>query len=526
MPSKAAFTNFSQGLISAEEVTENVMPLGSLTHIKNADVTTGEIRTPSSMGYVATLPTGEYVAAVLPDYKSRGHFVAGTRSLFYLREDLTWKQIKSNAFSRKGRPHMVTLNSRLFCCDGVSEPFVFDIDDIEAISQVTIKLPGREDLLNSSSSISSSLSGSEGDVWEKKPIYAYVYERRLWVILKDFNQAWHSVLDDASDFRISAAGAADTANVFVTGDAQNNYVSIIAGLGSLLLFKNQGVDYIRSTSPGSYDAANYILVEGYKQVSSYNAHTTTEILDKIYTIGSFGLQEFDVEPLSQKINLRRKADPISSLIEDAFDTSGRWASLDSAYDSGKLLFDTEYKGERQIYEYSLGKDTIDSNVCFPEARLLGDYITFSNNRAKKCIGYKDQIWVDSGNDGYPVAFDFEVQTPYHPLASGNIFKPREMRVIGSFLEGVSVSTYWDNDPEPIDTIELSGTEYSQSVYDEARYDTARYAQDQHPVDRNTFPLFGQGESLSFSMSLNNISPDVTIKDVIIEYQGVGTKING
>jgi hypothetical protein len=499
--------DFSFGLVTDSDFSQNRMPYGTLTFIKNVEISTGRIQSPSRMDKVFTTPNKEPITALLTDNKNTGLFVATTRTLFYFKEG-SFTALKDRAFSRRGRPHMVALDNKLFCCDGVSEPFVLDTDDVEANQYIPIK--------------------TEDTAWAtNKPEYAIVHEGRLWVMLKDSNQFWHSVLRDASDYRISTAGAADSANFYDSGDTGNTIKSIIPGLNSLLIFKKRGMSLVKNLAPGTFDATQYRIFESYTDVTSYSPQTTAVVGNRVYTLGAFGLQEISVNDLTGSIQINQLAKPIARFLENTYLAEGMWSTLVARLDGKGLFFDYKRGAEVSVVSFNFEKDTIDEDVTFPEQRLLGYYTDFTKGRTVLASAYGNELWARKGSLGYPTALEFVVKLPYHMYANGSVYRGKQVRIGGHNYNNANLSFCWDNRALPDDTIPLFCYSEDESGYQEGAYAATQYGSGQiHPPQYNTVPMYGQGENTSLEFRLPNVHIGLTIREVTIDVQPVGVAMNG
>ena len=500
------FDNFSPGLVSPERVSEDITPYGMAVEIQNVELQSGKIVTPSYCDLLVELPLDEQADGYLKDDINGGHFIAGTRNLFYLSQDRELSIIKPDAFSGTGRPSLALLNSNLFGCDGVAAPFCLNVDDITDTYSLAIEV--------------------EGDGWdENQPLYAYVWERRLWAILKDKNELWTTVLDDASRWVVLPSAAADSGNIYVSGSAQNYFKALIAGLGSLIIFKKEGISFIRNASAGSYDINNYVFVDGYSTVTTHGPFSVTSVLDKVYSLGAFGLQEISVETLTNNIKIRNVGKQITPFLADCLNRETKWATMLPSEDNQSLRFDVQKENTRSLVNYNIDKEAMDKDLSYRDLRLLGSTLDGGNN-ARLVIAHKNQVWLTQGDTAYPTALQSIFDSPSHEIGKGAVVKGNKVKICGTRLDQVELSYYWNHDTVAADRLQLDSELNPQSRYDEAVYDVDVYSG--NPPEReafNTIPCYGQGQTLRYRFDVAQTRPGITVRNLTFDVTPLGSTLN-
>lgn len=489
---KLRLDNFSLGLVSPKSISEGLSPAGTLVVLKNARLSSGEIKSPKGMSLFLTLPTGEYIEECIQDYANKGHYVATSRHLYHHTDSLGWRLLKANCFS--GRPQLLEFKGKVFACDGVNPAFCLKVLADGAYSE--------EPIIASSGAWASSV-----------PEFFLESDNRLWVMFKDSNEVWHSALSNGADYTISSTENPASANVFISGDAKNRVRGLCSGFGSVMIFKDQGVDYIQSVVPGSNSALDYRLVQGYLETSTYNPFTVKNVRDKVFTLGYFGLQMIDIDAgFSSELRVYKRATAYSDALEDGFRRDGERATLLATKDSKGLMFDTTLDGERIAHTYEIEKDTVTANLSFPGIKLVSGATDFNKRYTVIAFAYKNMIWFSEGGDEYPTELELQVKTPHHPLGKGKRYLGQGIEIECSGFEELNAAYSWDDMLYDTGDFSIKPSDYATAGgYGVEPYGEVRYATDKSLTFRRVIPLTGRGQATSLTLTSKNVQPGAIIK---------------
>jgi hypothetical protein len=455
-------SDFSIGLVSPDNVGDSLIPVGACTELTNFEVNSGEIRTPGLLDVLVALPEDEVATGYFRDDINGGHIISTQINLYYYRADIGLRMIKANAFNGEGRPSMVRLNDILFVCDGYIDPFCVNISDIDSFTFPALDVEG---------------SGS--GLWppETLPYYAYVWGRRVWLILNDSNELWTSWLDDATNFTIDGSLAADSGNIYISDSKENTFKSLIAAFDTLFVFKREGISLVKNSQPGNLDISNFLFIESYNTVTTHGPFSTTLVLDKLYSLGDFGLQELSVESLTNNLKLRTVASTIRSYLRDSLRRETLWCTLLSADEVPSVRFDLQGIGERSFVNLKISNERLDRNLTYFDLRLLGKAIDGQTNRTRFVLGSGNKVWLTDGSTSYPGKLMSKFVSPKHDINKGNFAKGRRIKVAGKGLQNVRLDYTWDDGPLFSDNFMLYGETKAVSLFGEADFDESVFAPD-------------------------------------------------
>lgn len=499
----ASIFDFTLGLMSGERVPENKMPYGVLTVLQNASVDRGRVISYPKLDKIWTFNPGNILQGSIQNPIGDGFYLAVSRDLYYGTLDGGLVLLRSNIFSGVDRVSMSILNNKMFCCDGVSEPVLYDID----VSGTVVDVPIVKD----------------APTWFlKKPIYSYVLFSRMWVILKDGTELWCSTLDDPSNWTIPVSPSADSANVFVSSSLENTHVSIIAGLDALIVFKKRGIDFVLPGNNNLLDITDYTYIESIGNVSTFNAYTTVNMLNTVYTVGPFGLQSITREAITNRLSVNNLASYSSPHIQNGFPPDMDHCTLLSSQDSSNLYFDLKQGFVNEVVQFSIEKDTIVSSLSIPGIRLIERFVDSRTRTMKYIIAYSNQVWITNGEEGYPGgAITMRIKTPNHAIARGSVFKGGKVKIRGKALDTAVFKSYWNDESLPTDQYTLDGYTVNFGKYGDP-YGTVKYAGNtESQIFYQTLPLFGRGDQVSLEILLL-----IGLRDAIIDRIEIQTSTKG
>jgi len=505
--------DFTQGLVSEGNVGDSLIPVGACVELKNFEVNSGEIRTPELLDILVTLPLNENGTGYLRDDIGGGHIISTELNLYYYRPDLGLITIRANAFTGQGRPSMVRLNDNVFVCDGFINPFCVNISDVSNFTFPTMSVQG-------------SLVGE----WPiaHRPIFAYVWERRVNLILKNKNELWRSWLDNARDFTISASLAADSGNIYISDSKENTFKSIITAFETLFIFKKEGVSLLKNINPGNLSAGNYFFIEGYNTITTHGPFSTAVVLDKLYSLGDFGLQELSVESITNRLKLRTVISTIRNYLRDSLRRETLWCTMIGADEVPSLRVNLQSIGERSVVNIKIDTERLDRDFTYFDLRLLGKAIDGNTNRTRFVIASSGKLWFTDGTHAYPGPLNSVFKSPNHAINRGSFAKGRRFKISGKGLGRVDLSYTWDQQPLASDELRLYGEDLPVSMFETAIYEESVYGPDsgnQFTHNVNTQPLYGSGYELGFTFRIAETTPDVSIETVSFEAQSFGAKPN-
>ena len=510
MARTTSINDFSIGQFSTSRVPENQVPPGGLKVLQNTDVRRGFARSYGFMDRIWELPESLPLQGIIKNPLADGFYLAVGPHLYYGELDGTLTELRRNVFNGLARVSMAVLNAKLFCCDGIILPKVYTVDASGGVTEDTI-------------------TKATATWQESKPLYALVLFNRMWVILNDYNEVWCSVLDDATDWTVSASLTADSANAFVSGAEENTYLAIIAGLGNIVLFKRDGLDFIipPSSSGELFDITKYSLVAGLSGVTTLNPYSVCTMSNSVYSVGPFGLQAIQREPLTSRILVKPLATNSAPIIIEGFQNTTQHCTLLPDIDNENLYFDIKGPEGRSLKRFNLQRDTIISSLDMTDVKLFIPFVDQLDGSRRYFVGYQEEVWATEGSNGFPEDLTMKIRTMRMALARGNNFKGSHIKTRSVAMGDANLLVYWNGRTEPTDQYILNEDVPAQPRWNQVNWNEFFwYGPEIGKVYRQTFPWRGSGDEVEIEVELQIGSEIAIMERIDLLYDGRGFSSNG
>lgn len=536
------WSSFGGGLVADSNNKEEVLEGNFLSGLVNASVRNGNVEVLAPFDTLITLAADEFCLGILRDVYSEGFFVAVAKEtnsladLVYFSDSGTRTLLLANCYSKQTRVFMQIMNNKLFTCDGVRTPIIFKIDVPTArVNLTTSSTPSRPAFPTS---------------WTTHPpMYGGIHANRLWVILTDSNELWHSVLDDCADWTILAGThpPANSANVFTVGEGSNSNVSLVTGLFGLVVFKEQGLYYIVNEGD-LYDANDFSLKTGYTSITTQSPWTTCAFLDKILTIGKFGLQSLSLNAVSGSVvveNLYRQG---RDIISQGYIEKSKFQSIEVSQDFNTIFWDGYVSSLSGIingfYGYKVDDQVLVDVAAIKDLQIIGSYYDKVIGNKRLLFRQNNRIFAWKGSGAYPEGTDSATATTASFVLSKDqkMCKLVSLKVEGILPAGATLSYFADGSKTPLDTIQVPQTSETLEVYNTAYFNNSQpetlgyfnssgdfvfssgelFSQERYA----TFRLFGNAQKIRIQVILPNTGSYAILKSLTLEYYPMGHFKNG
>jgi hypothetical protein len=536
------WNSFGGGLVADSNNKEEVLEGNFLAGLVNASVRNGNVEVLAPFDTLVTLASDETCIGIIRDIYSEGFFVAVAKEakaladLVYVSDTNTRSTLLADCYNPQSRVFMHIMNNKLFTCDGIRTPIIFKIDvPATRVNLTTSSTPSRPAFPSS---------------WTANPpVYGGFHANRLWVITTGSNELWHSVLDDCADWTIASGSPppATSANVFTVGEGSNLNVSIVTGLFGLVVFKEQGLYYIVNNGD-LYDANDFSIKTGYTSITTQSAWTTCSLLDKILTVGKFGLQALSLNSVSGSVvveNLYRQG---RDLISQGYIEKSKFQSIEVSQDFNTIFWDGYVSSLSGIingfYGYKVDDEVLVDVAAIDKLQMLGSYYdkVIGNKRLLFRQGNKVFAW--KGSQLYPEGTDSAAATTASFVLSRDqkVCKLTSLKVEGILPAGATLSYYIDDSTSPLETIEVPQNAESTGVYTPAYFNSTQpntlgyfnssgdfVFSSGDTLSKNryaTFRLFGNAEKIRIQVVLPDTREYAILKSLTLEYYPMGHFKNG
>jgi hypothetical protein len=530
--------DFSVGLVSVDNVKEELTPAGGLSSLVNASVKNGNVQALAPFDKVITLAVDETPIGLLRDAFSEGYFVAVAKvgdslaDLVYIADSGARTLLVNNCYQPTSRVCMVIMNNKLFTCDGKRTPIVMKIDDpLVRVNLTTGSTPSRP---------------AFPSPWTtNQPRYAVVYANRIWTTLSGSNQLWHSTLDDGSDWTIASGTPADSANVYTVGESNIPIVSLVVGLFGLTIIKQKGLFFIKS-SGNIYDANDFSLGVSYSSISTQTPWTACSLLDKVITVGKFGIQAISLDQRTGSVVVDNLGSNWRAFLQTGYSDVSEFNSISVSQDMTTLYMDCFVKGltgySRGFYGFRLDPEGVVDVCLADELSYIGEAYSGTAGSLRMLFRRKNEIWAWRGTQGYPDPSMYTaMSTTLTPLTGNDsVVKLTHIKVNGIFPNGAELSYSVDGSTESIDNVKVQAITTSTNngaIFNSTQPNTLGYFNNSGDFvfTKNignttesiaTIRAFGNAQKIRLTVVLPDTKSYGILKSIIVEYAAGGFVKNG